>query len=423
MKKMWRTGLLGLICLLVLMTSMATISAPVTITFWAMTNAPDEVHIPWVEGKAAEFERQTGIKVNFEQIGWDDAWQKITTAFVTGEGADVFQVGTTWNPQFAAAGGLEELNIAEFGGKDAFMKANFESTTYKGKCYGVPWFAETRALFYNVDMFNKAGVQPPKTHDELLKVSAKIVETFGEGSAIALAGTNAWDLLHNWSIILWANGGQLLTNDNKYAMFNNEAGVSAMKWYVDLVRKGYASKACAEYNQPQADAAFVNGNVAMCYMGPWNIANIELENPSLNYGVVEPPAGPKGKASFSGGSNLAILKASRNKEAAKAWIKFLLKTENMVEYTRDLTHMLPAQVEVFADPYYDSGVWKTFKTTLEYATAYPTLGVWGDIENAVQQEFAGVLAAYVNGTYDENTVKLYLNRAADKVNEALKREK
>ena len=161
----------------------------------------------------------------------------------------------------------------------------------------------------------------------------------------------------------------------------------------------------------------------MCYMGPWNIANIELENPSLNYGVVEPPAGPKGKASFSGGSNLAILKASRNKEAAKAWIKFLLKKENMVEYTRDLTHMLPAQVEVFADPYYDSGVWKTFKTTLEYATAYPTLGVWGDIENAVQQEFAGVLAAYVNGNYDENTVKIYLNRAADKVNEALKREK
>ena len=82
--------------------------------------------------------------------------------------------------------------------------------------------------------------------------------------------------------------------------------------------------------------------------------------------------------------------------------------------------MFPAQVEVFADPYYDSGVWKTFKTTLEYATACRTLGVWGDIENAVQQEFAGVLAACLERN-DENTVKLYLNRAADKVGEALRK--
>ena len=330
MKKVWKRSLLGLICLLALMTSMTTISAPTTITFWAMTNAPDQVHIPWVEAKAAEFERQTGIKVNFEQIGWDIAWQKITTAFVTGEGADVFQVGTTWNPQFAAAGGLEELNIAEFGGKDAFMKANYESTTYKGKCYGVPWFAETRVLFYNVDMFKKAGVQPPKTHDELLEVAEKIIKTFGEGSAIALAGTNAWDLLHNWSIILWANGGQLLTNDNKYAMFNNEAGVSAMKWYVDLVRKGYASKACAEYNQPQADAAFVN-RMSPCAI--WVLLTLPtlLQRIQHSLRCCRTPAG-RGKASFSGGSNLAILKASRNK-GGKAWIKFLLKTENMVEYT------------------------------------------------------------------------------------------
>lgn len=423
MSKKVRVGVLGLILSLVLMTSLTSTGQTATLTFWAMPNAPDEVHIPWVEEKAAAFEAKTGVKVNLEIVGWDVAWQRISTAIVTGEGVDVFQVGTTWNPQFAATGGLEEINIAEFGGEKAFMKANFESTTYKGKCYGVPWFAETRALFYNVDMFEKAGVQPPRTHEELVEVAKKIVATFGEGSAIALAGTNAWDLLHNWSIILWANGGSLLTKDNKMAIFNNDAGVKAMKWYVDLVRQGYASQACAEYNQPQADAAFINGNVAMCYMGPFNIASIEQDNPGLNYNVVEPPAGPKGKASFSGGSNFAVLKASRNKNAAKEWIKFLLDTENMVEYTKDLTHMLPAQVEVFEDPYYNSGVWKNFKTTLEYSTAYPPLATWGDIENIVQQEFKNILAEYVNGTYTESTVEKHLNAAADRVNDVLKRER
>jgi multiple sugar transport system substrate-binding protein len=423
MTKRVKICVLGIMLGLVLLTSLAASGQSKAINFWLMPNAADEIHLPWLEDKAAEFQAKTGVKVNIEIVGWDVAWQRISTAIVTGEGVDVFQVGTTWNPQFAATGGLEEININEFGGKDAFIKANLESTTYKGKCYGVPWFAETRALFYNVDMFKKAGAQPPKTLDELCEAAEKIVATFGEGSAISLAGTNAWDLLHNWSIILWANGGSLLTKDNKMAMFNNDAGVKAMQWYVDLVRKGYASKACAEYNQPQADAAFVNGNVAMCYMGPFNITNIEQENPGLNYDVVEPPAGPKGKASFSGGSNLVVLKASRNKQAAKDWIKFLLEFDNMVEYTKNLTHMLPSQVEVFADPYYDSGVWKTFKTTLEYSTAYPPLGVWGDIETITQDEFKNVLAEYVNGTYNDKTVEKHLNAAADRVNEALKREK
>lgn len=392
------------------------------ITFWAMPNAPDETHIPWVEQKAEEFKDQTGVEVKFEVVGWSDAWPRISSAIATGEGADVFQVGTTWNPQFAATGGLEEITIREFGGANAFMKANLDSTTYKDKYYGVPWFAETRVLFYNKDMFKKAGVQPPKTHDELMIVGKKIVATLGEGSAISLAGTNAWDLLHNWSIILWANGGTLLSADNKKATFNSPEGVTAMKWYVNLVKSGLASPACAEYNQPQADAAFINENVAMCYMGPWNIANIEQENPTLNFDVVEPPVGPKGKASFSGGSNLVILKASRNKEAAKEWIKFILKDENLVDYTKNLSHMLPATKKAYDDPYYTTGVWKVFKDTLSYATAYPPLGVWGDIEHACVEAFKNTLTEYVNGTYADDTVQKYLNSAVDKVNAALSKE-
>ena len=122
--------------------------------------------------------------------------------------------------------------------------------------------------------------------------------------------------------------------DARRAVFNGPEGVAAMEYYVDLVRQGLASRATAEYNQDQADAAFINGNVAMAFMGPWNIADIEIENPSLNYGIVPPPAGPAGRAAFSGGSNLAILRQSPNQEAAKKWIQFLLRDENLVDYTK-----------------------------------------------------------------------------------------
>ncbi|MFS8582122.1 MAG: extracellular solute-binding protein, partial [Limnochordales bacterium] len=168
------------------------------ITFWVMPNAPDIIHVPWLEQKTQEFYEETGIRVHYEIVGWDEAWIRISTALITGEGVDVFQAGTTWNPQFAATGAVSELDIDEFGGADAFMEANLISTTYQGRYYGVPWFAETRVLFYNKDMFEAAGVEPPQTYEELMEVGRRIVETHGTGSAIAIAGTNAWDLIHNW---------------------------------------------------------------------------------------------------------------------------------------------------------------------------------------------------------------------------------
>ena len=138
----------GVVFLFGLMTSM-TFGAPREITFWLMPNAPDDVHTEWLDAKVEEFKKETGITVHYEVIGWGDAWTRLVTAITGGEGADVVQVGTTWNPQLAAMQGLKKIDPSEFGGVAAFMPANYESTTYKGECFGVPWFAETRCLFYN----------------------------------------------------------------------------------------------------------------------------------------------------------------------------------------------------------------------------------------------------------------------------------
>jgi len=400
---------------------LAATAGATEIDFWAMTNAPSDQHYAWMNEKAAEFEAETGIKVNFEEIGWGEIMTRAANAIITGEGAHVFQLGTTQNPYFAGTGGLVEIDIDEFGGADSFFEANLESTTLNGKNYGIPWFAETRALFYNTEMLKKAGVEPPNTYLELVEVGQKIVEVYGKGTAIATAGTNAWDLIHNWAIILWAYGGDMLNPDNTAAAFNSEAGVKAMNYWVNLVATGLADEACAEYNQPQADAAFINGDAAMCFMGPWNIAGIEADNPDLPYDIVQPPAGPFGRASFSGGSNLVIRSNASKDEikAAKAWVEFLLRPDILADYTKNLSKFLPSNKEALEDPYYETGVWATFVKTLGYATAYPPLVEWGEIEGTVQTNFGNVLADYVDGKYDQNSAQNYLDTAAAEVNEIL----
>lgn len=408
--------------LLILAISITISASAVTIEMWAMNNAPSEKNIAWFKARAKEFEKETGIKVKFNEIGWGEVMQKIPLALSTGEGANVMQVGTTQNPFFADTGGLVKIDIDEFGGAEAYMPANLISTTLDGKYYGVPWFAETRLLFYNTKMFEEAGVErPPQTWTELVKVGEKIVDVYGEGSAMAMAGTSAWDLIHNYAILLWSNGGEILDDNYTEAKFNSEAGIEAMKYYVELVRKGLADEACAEYNQPQADSAFINGDVAMVIMGPWNIAGIENDNPDLPYAIAPPPAGPEGRNAFSGGSNLIIRKNApvEEIEASKKWIKFITNKNNLVDYTKNLSHMLPAKSEAFNDPYYESGKWKVFKNTLQMATAYPPLPEWAKIEQAIVANFNNVLTAYVNGNYDENTVKEYMDTAAEEVNNVL----
>lgn len=393
-----------------------------TITFWTMPYAPEGPYLDWLEQVAGDFEAITGIHVDYEIVGWGDAWTKTSLGLIEPI-CDVTSIGNTWHGQYSASGGLEEFDIDEFGGADSWMEASLAYCTYEGKCYGVPWVAETRCLFYNKDMFAEAGVEPPTTWDELIAVGETIRDKIGEGRAFAMAGTNAWDLLHNWAILLWQNGGSLLNEDNTKATLNSAAGVEAMNWYVSLVGKGLADQACAEYNQPQADSAFINENAAMCYMGPWNIANILDENPDLNYGIVEPPVGPVGKGAFAGGSDLVVYANSEHKEAAIAWVKYLTGKQIMADFCKNLTKMLPPRLDVFEDPYYDVGVWTVFKDTLAYATPYPALAVWGTIENAVVGEFKSVLTAYINGTFSvQTTAKECLDRAAAKIDEALKKK-
>ena len=261
-----------LVFLLGILTSM-TSGATREITFWVMPNAPQDTHTAWLESRIEEFRKETGITVHYEIVGWGDAWNRLVAAITSGEGADVVQVGTTWNPQLAAMKGLAKLDVAEYGGTGAFMPANYESATYKGAAYGVPWFAETRCLFYNTDHFAEAKVKPPETYAELMEVGEALVKARGAGTAIAIAGNQAWDLLHNWAIILWAFGGNLISPDFKKATFNGPEGAQAMNWYVDLVRTGLASKACAEYNQPNADAPHQRERFHGL-LGPWNVAGI-----------------------------------------------------------------------------------------------------------------------------------------------------
>ena len=133
-----------------------------TIRLWVMNNGPQPVQDTKriVQG----FERQTGVNVDVELVGWDVQFDRIRNAAVSGGGPDVTQAGTTQVPFFAALNGFSDLNgrIKDIGGKGAYAPGIWQTTQLAGQngTFAIPWFTEARAIYYRKDVLEKAGIDP-----------------------------------------------------------------------------------------------------------------------------------------------------------------------------------------------------------------------------------------------------------------------
>lgn len=136
---------------------------PVTLTVWIMPNS-GEPEKDFMDTIQPFLDENPNITVIPTVIDWGSAWTKVTTAATSGEAPDITQLGTTWVAAVASMDALADLSpyYDEFGGVDAFLPATLPTTTIVGseERYAVPWFVDSRALFYRKDACEKAGVNP-----------------------------------------------------------------------------------------------------------------------------------------------------------------------------------------------------------------------------------------------------------------------
>ena len=331
-----------------------------------------------------------------------------------GEPPDVFYLNDNMLPDYARDGVLEPIGD-KVDNPDDFYESLRESFTYEGTYYCPPKDFSTLQLVYNVDELAAANVKPPTTWQELADAARALTKPGRPGLVIGAE-------FYRWGVFMAQAGGWPTDDAVTKMTMDSPAVTQALQYVADLHKNGWAASPAA-VGAGWGGEALGKGLAAMTIEGNWIVGAMANDFPSVKYAVAELPAGPAGKGTMAFSVCYGVAKASKNKDAAKAWIKFLLEKEKMVDYTQHLSHMLPATLAAYDDPYYSTGVWKTFKTALGYATAYPPLAVWGDIENAIVSEFKNVLSDYIVGKYKADDVKRYLDAAAKKVDEALQREK
>ncbi len=266
---------------------------PVTITWWDTSNATNEA--PTYQALVKEFEAANkNIKVNFVNVPFDQAQNKFDTAAAQGRPRRAALRGRL-DPAFAKKGFFLPLDGTEaLAEQDKFKPNLLEQAKYEGKTYGVPFTTDTLAFVYNKALFAKAGVEAPKTWDDLKKAAATIKAKTGvDGYWGSTAGYYAQPFLYG-------EGTDMVDAEaKKITIKSAEAKKGYGTWLSLFQGKGLHKADVTADAYAHIQDAFVNGKVASIIQGPWEITNFykgSAFKDKNNLGIATVPAGSAGKA-------------------------------------------------------------------------------------------------------------------------------
>ncbi|MDQ2583388.1 extracellular solute-binding protein [Saccharothrix yanglingensis] len=310
------------------------------ITFWD-TSGPNES--PVFAKIAQDCATKGGYKVKTETVAFDQALNNYRTAAQGGQGPDVFRAEVAWVPQLAKLGYVVDLTGTELAGDTSdFLETPLGSTKFDGKTYGVPQVTDSLALFYNKKLLADAGVEPPKTWDEVEAAAAKL-----GGEKTIFINNDAYYALP----FIYGAGGDLVDADAKKIVVNSAENVKALETAKGLLDAKAATTAldpANSYNNMQA--AFTSGEVAMVVNGPWSVADYlkgTAFTDAANLGIAPVPGETAGEGSAPvGGHNYTIRQGTKAKDSSIKFVACMSGVESQVAVAKELG-LLPTRKSAY----------------------------------------------------------------------------
>jgi multiple sugar transport system substrate-binding protein len=334
--------------------------------------------------------------VNFEVevVPWEQGHDRLITLLAGNRPPDLCYGDTFWVMQFEKMGALQALDA--YAGRDKkFIDGFFflEPATWKGKLYGLPYAASTRAFYYRTDLLKKAGYdKPPDNWDDLLKASlavAKPPNMYGFG----MQGKDIETDLY-FQLFLWSAGGSLYDRSGK-CIVNNPEGVEALTFMNTMVTRG------ATQPNPTGTAAFPdlwdlfkNERVAMEFAVSILFQELDRDKPHIVYDIGQIPS-KKGHPKITNvmTDTMMMFSSSKNKDLVWELIKHHFKSEYQLDFAKKLG-LLPVRKDVAADTYFTGNPrWKPFVDSAPYGIPLPLTPTYSEVQKElikmVQYVFLG----------------------------------
>jgi multiple sugar transport system substrate-binding protein len=383
----------------------------VVLEFWAMGSEGERV----AELMPA-FERENpGIRVRVQQIPWTAAHEKLLTAYAGRATPDLCQLGNTWVAELAALNALAPLDarVAASAAVDSadYFPGIWDTNVIGGTLRAVPWYVDTRLLFYRRDILARAGYDAvPHTWDGWLSAMRAVKQQVGENRYAVLLPINEFEPL---LILALQSTPSLLRDGDRYGNFRSAEFREAFSFYIRLFREGLAPPAT---NNQIANVwqEFGNGLFTFYITGPWNISEFQNRLPDSLEGAwaTAPMPGPDGPgASTAGGSSLAVFEASPHQDEAWKLIEYLSRPSVQARFYEMLGD-LPARESAWEAPALAGNPYAAaFRDQLGRARATPKVPE----QERIVQKLREVAEFVVMGRMTEDEAVALLDREVDAI--------
>ena len=275
---------------------------PMTLEFWGGWTGPDgAIMQELVDQYNAE---NPDVQVNLSVQQWSPLFDQFIAAGSAQQAPDIMSMHPQEIAQFVELGLIEPVEelvaTSEVYTEEAYVPKAWELQFYNDTMYGLPFDLGVHGLYYNVDLFEEAGIEAPPSNREEMLEAIRLLTVDDEGRHPDDEGFDSENIVqyainmhtnhhafYQWYALYRQLGGELLSADGTQCVMDTDKAVQAWQWLQDLVYVHFAAP------QGQTDYArdFLTGRTAMFIDGPWQIPAMEAaaEESGFNWGTAPYP--------------------------------------------------------------------------------------------------------------------------------------
>ncbi len=300
---MRKRSLMLTVVILALLTGLGVVSAQdeVTLEFWGGWTGPDGAIMQELVDRYNE--ENPDVQVNLTIQAWSPLFDAFIAAASAGESPDIMAMHPQETAMFINLGLIQPIDDivaqSEVFQQDSYVPKAWELQFYNGQMWAFPFDLGIHGLYYNVDLFEEAGItEPPTTREEFLE-AARLLTVDASGLHPGDDGFDPTNIVqyavnmhtnhhafYQWYALYSQLGGQLFSEDEMSCAMDIDKASEAWQWLQDLVYVHYAAP------QGQTDYArdFITGRTAMLIDGPWQIPAMQAaEAEGLNWATAPYP--------------------------------------------------------------------------------------------------------------------------------------
>src|SRR5438445_3171263 len=333
-------------------------SAATTIKFWYLSSGAQDA-------AKAFHTAHPDIDVKAEKIS------SLPSSLTGADAPDVVELNRDWVAAVANTGALHEFSsdeVQSIGGKSAFVPQAWPT----GKTTSIPWFIDTRIVYYRADIFKELNIDPANAFSnwEAFDHTLDAIKTSKKISPLGIAGKNDSNPVASFAPWIWEAGGSLLNDDGTKPTINQSASVDGVDEYQRFGGR-YADANVLQQDTAGVESMFANGKFAVTIAGP----SLATKLKGSQFGVQQFPPGHTGHAVWIGGSNLAIVKNSNQARAAFELVKWLTGSEGQ-DAVATKVGMYPALLA--------AGPAGPIKSQLAAGRSFPPMAAWPTLEKSMR---------------------------------------